>query len=52
MANDATEAGAGPEVLTNRVALVTKDGVEQLPLMGKDDVAEAVLDRVAALLSR
>jgi phosphopantothenoylcysteine decarboxylase/phosphopantothenate--cysteine ligase len=52
VANDATEPGAGPEVLTNRVALVTKDGVEQLPLMGKDDVAEAVLDRVAALLSR
>ena len=52
VANDATEDGAGPEALTNRVALVTKDGVEQLPLMGKDDVAEAVLDRVAALLSR
>jgi phosphopantothenoylcysteine decarboxylase/phosphopantothenate--cysteine ligase len=52
VANDATEAGAGPEALTNRVALVTKDGVEQLALMGKDDVAEAVLDRVAALLSR
>ena len=52
VANDVTEPGAGPEVATNRVALVTMGGVEQLPLMGKDDVAEAVLERVAALLAR
>jgi phosphopantothenoylcysteine decarboxylase/phosphopantothenate--cysteine ligase len=52
VANDATEAGAGPDVATNRVAFVTRDGVEQLPLMGKDEVAEAVLERIAALLPR
>jgi phosphopantothenoylcysteine decarboxylase/phosphopantothenate--cysteine ligase len=52
VANDAAEAGAGPEVETNRVALVTRDGVEQLALMSKEAVAEQVLDRVAVLLSR
>ncbi len=50
VANDAAEAGAGPEVPTNRVTLVTAQQTERLELMSKDDVAEQVLDRVAALL--
>ena len=45
--NDATEAGAGFGVDTNRVTLLTRDGGEEaLPLMPKTDVAEAILDRV------
>jgi len=52
VANDATEPGAGPEVPTNRVTLVGRDGAEALPLMSKDEVAAAVLDRVQRLLSR
>ena len=52
VANDATEPGAGPEVGTNRVTLVGRDGAEALPLMSKDEVAAAVLDRVQRLLSR
>ena len=51
VANDATEPGAGPEVETNRVTLVSADGETALPLGGKDEVAEAILDRVAALLA-
>jgi phosphopantothenoylcysteine decarboxylase/phosphopantothenate--cysteine ligase len=51
VANDASEPGAGPEVLTNRVTLVWADGEIALPLQGKDLVAEAILDRVAALLT-
>jgi phosphopantothenoylcysteine decarboxylase/phosphopantothenate--cysteine ligase len=50
VANDATEDGAGPEAPTNRVSLVTAQQTERLDLMSKDDVAEQVLDRVAALL--
>ena len=50
VANDATEDGAGPDVLTNRVTLVTAKQTERLELMSKDAVAEQVLDRVAALL--
>lgn len=50
VANDATEQGAGPEVTTNRVTLVSAQGTERLELMSKDDVAERVLDAVGALL--
>ena len=49
--NDATEPGAGFGVDTNRVTLLTRDGGEErLPLMPKSDVADAILDRVEALL--
>jgi len=49
--NDATETGAGFGVDTNRVTLVHADGREDvLPLLSKRDVAEAILDRVEALL--
>jgi phosphopantothenoylcysteine decarboxylase/phosphopantothenate--cysteine ligase len=49
--NDATEPGAGFEVSTNRVTIIHKDSTtaEQLPLLSKDDVADAILDRLAAL---
>jgi phosphopantothenoylcysteine decarboxylase/phosphopantothenate--cysteine ligase len=48
--NDATEAGAGFGVDTNRVTLISRTGDEEvLPLMDKRDVAEAILDRVEAL---
>ncbi len=52
VANDATEAGAGPEVATNRVTVIGKDGAEALPLLPKEEVAEAILDRVEMLLSK
>ena len=51
VANDATETGAGFGVPTNRVTLVDRTGgAEALPLLGKDEVAEEILDRVAGLL--
>jgi phosphopantothenoylcysteine decarboxylase/phosphopantothenate--cysteine ligase len=50
--NDATEAGAGFGVDTNRVTLIDRHGGEEaLPLLRKTDVADAVLDRVEAMLS-
>ncbi len=50
--NDARERGAGFEVDTNRVTLLArgKDD-ERLPLMTKDDVADAILDRVEHLIN-
>jgi len=49
--NDATEPGAGFGSDTNRVTLIARDGAEtKLPLMSKADVADAILDRVEALL--
>jgi phosphopantothenoylcysteine decarboxylase/phosphopantothenate--cysteine ligase len=52
VANDATEAGAGFEVDTNRVTVLdAAGGVEEVPLQSKDEVAEAILDRVASALA-
>ena len=49
--NDATEDGAGFGVDTNRVTLIDRHGSEeQLPLLPKGDVADAILDRVEALV--
>ena len=47
VANDALEAGAGFGGDTNRVTLIAKGKKpEALPLMSKDAVADAILDRV------
>ena len=49
--NDATEPGAGFSVDTNRVTIIRADGREEvLPLQSKRDVADAILDRVEALM--
>jgi phosphopantothenoylcysteine decarboxylase/phosphopantothenate--cysteine ligase len=48
--NDATEAGAGFGVDTNRVTLIDRAGAEEiLPLLSKAEVADAILDRVERL---
>lgn len=49
VANDVTAPGAGFDVQTNVVTLVDAAGATSLPLLDKDDVADAILDRVAAL---
>lgn len=50
--NDATEAGAGFGVETNRVTILSRSGSEEdLPLMSKREVADAILDRVEGLRS-
>lgn len=46
VANDVTVPGAGFDVETNQVALVSADGVRELPLLPKREVAGAILDRV------
>jgi len=49
--NDATEAGAGFEVDTNRVTILDRMGAtEELPLLAKSEVADRILSRVAELL--
>jgi phosphopantothenoylcysteine decarboxylase/phosphopantothenate--cysteine ligase len=51
VANNATEAGSGFGVPTNRVTLLSADDdPEELPLLSKDEVAERVLDRIAGLI--
>jgi phosphopantothenoylcysteine decarboxylase / phosphopantothenate---cysteine ligase len=47
VANRATDAGAGFEVNTNVVTLISRDEEpEALPLLSKDEVAEQILDRL------
>jgi phosphopantothenoylcysteine decarboxylase/phosphopantothenate--cysteine ligase len=51
VANDVTEEGAGFDVETNRVTIVSRESTpEALPLMSKDEVAEDILDRAGKRL--
>jgi phosphopantothenoylcysteine decarboxylase/phosphopantothenate--cysteine ligase len=53
LANDVTEPGAGFEVGTNRVTLITPGSApEPWPLLPKREVAHRLLDRVATLLEK
>jgi len=50
--NDQNEEGAGFGGDTNRVTLLSRDGGrEELPLMLKTELAEALLDRIGAMLN-
>jgi phosphopantothenoylcysteine decarboxylase/phosphopantothenate--cysteine ligase len=49
VANDVTAEGAGFDVDTNRVTLIDAAGAQELPLLDKDAVADAVLDRIVVL---
>ena len=52
-ANDISAPDAGFAVDTNRITLLYADGHrENLPLMSKDEVAEAIIERMAALLEK
>jgi phosphopantothenoylcysteine decarboxylase/phosphopantothenate--cysteine ligase len=50
VANDVAAPGAGFDVDTNEVTLVSRDATEHLPLMPKVRVAAALLDRIELLL--
>ena len=49
VANDVTRAGAGFDVDTNIVTLIDGEGMKELPMMTKREVADGILDRVAEL---
>jgi phosphopantothenoylcysteine decarboxylase / phosphopantothenate---cysteine ligase len=51
VANDVLAPGAGFEVTTNQVTLVSRAGSDPLPLMSKDEVAAIVMDRVEQALA-
>lgn len=46
VANNLKTQGAGFGVDTNVVTIITKDGAEELPLMGKDEAAGKILDAI------
>lgn len=49
--NDVTKPGSGFDVATNEVVIIDRSGELSLPLMPKEEVAEHILNRVAALRS-
>ena len=49
VANDVTKAGAGFDVDTNIASFITKDGVEELPIMTKVQLADKILDKVQSI---
>lgn len=46
VANNVKQEGAGFGVDTNVVTFITKNSVEELPVMSKEDVAEKLLDAI------
>jgi phosphopantothenoylcysteine decarboxylase/phosphopantothenate--cysteine ligase len=52
VANDVSAEGLGFEADVNRVAFVSAEGAEELPVLDKRDIARLLLDRVAAILGR
>ena len=51
VANDVSEAGSGFGTDTNRVTIFDRSGeTDELPLLSKREVADRILDRVAAAL--
>jgi phosphopantothenoylcysteine decarboxylase/phosphopantothenate--cysteine ligase len=46
VANNLKTSGAGFGTDTNVVTLITREQIEELPLMSKDEVAHAILDRI------
>ncbi len=47
--NDVTEDGAGFDVDTNKVVLIDKKQEKELPLLDKNSVADAILDRMVEI---
>jgi phosphopantothenoylcysteine decarboxylase/phosphopantothenate--cysteine ligase len=50
VANDVSAPDSGFGTDTNKVTLIDRNGVEELPLLTKREVADRVVDRVVALL--
>lgn len=49
-ANSLRQSGAGFGTDTNIITVITRGGAEELPLMSKFDAANAVLDRIGAMI--
>ena len=50
-ANNLKVAGAGFGVDTNIITLITKDGATELPLLSKEEAANAILDKAMTLVN-
>ena len=46
VANNVKDEGAGFATDTNKVVMITRDGMKDLPLMSKEDVADSLLTEI------
>ncbi|MCI8326439.1 MAG: phosphopantothenoylcysteine decarboxylase, partial [Lachnospiraceae bacterium] len=49
-ANNLKEEGAGFATDTNLLTLITKEGIERLPLVSKEEAANILLDKIVAAM--
>ena len=49
VANNLKDSGAGFGTDTNLVTMITREGVQQLELMSKAQVARAIIDRILVM---
>ena len=49
VANNLKDSGAGFGTDTNKVTFITQSGCEEMPLMSKSEVADALLDRLSLM---
>ena len=49
-ANSLTQEGAGYQVDTNILTLITKDGTKQLPMMSKLEAAHCIFDQIVSMM--
>ena len=49
VANNLKDSGAGFGTDTNKVTFITQSGCEEMPLMSKNEVADALLDRLCRM---
>ncbi len=52
VANNLKVKGAGFGTDTNVVTFIEKDGIKELPLLSKDEVAKSILDEMLGLANR
>ena len=48
IANDVTKPGAGFDVDTNIITVITRAGMKEYPMMSKKDAAKAILEEILA----
>ena len=48
IANDVTRPGAGFDVDTNIITVITREGAKEFPMMSKKDAAKVILSEILA----
>ena len=52
IANSIADKGSGFGTDTNKITIITQDGIKEFDLMSKTEVADRILDRILAYRSK